>query len=757
MRGRGILLGIVGLAITALLAAAVIRTAPPDPAPAPPDPLPPLYDTIRTDLSAYGWPTDETRAITSSFGEFRSTHFHAGIDISTRDRIGAHVLAARDGSVARIRVSPTGYGKILYLRHADGYTTTYAHLDHFSPLLEERVRAEQLRRGIYPVTLRFQTGQIPVRRGELIAYSGETGSGTPHLHFEIRDEHGNAVNPMLCPDFRIHDTIAPGPRRLAFVPLGPGSTVNGRDEPTIIPLRLQPSGEFAFAGPVLISGKAGIALYIRDRSNGTWFRHGVYRHSLLINGHPALRVRFDRVPMQEDQQIGLYYQWEMYHRRKGKFQKLYIDGAHELPLYSPDSIGAGVLGTPLIPAGRAGVRIETEDFNGNATAITGEIIVSSPLGLVVHPQGDSVRVVLGTPGEIQWVLLSSLSRGANSWRTQRRLPAGGSPSLVFPLRPTGQSVYRIVAENAAGVQSPPWLHFPSPSLTRQGPIELRLQRRDSYITAVVTASGMLTDDPRLLIQEGTRERIVALRRVDLDRAEGWFTPDARHGGERVVRATAEVGGTTREAAAILELYPLVPGRADTYLIDGGGLRISSVPESVYDTVWISLERDPSGEHGRSYRLGPSHVVLRRGITVAMGRSASSSGDLYVRGRGRWSLLARALSPTMPVTGRLRRSLGELTLMTDTRGPSVQKLHFPALSRRAVRFSFAYDDDRSGVDYDSVKTYIDGAVVIPEIDGEHHRVHYLSRDPLDRGPHLLTIRLRDNVGNLTTVERRFVVP
>ena len=196
MRGPGIALGILGLAITVLLAAAVMRTTPSDPAPQRPPPLSSPYDTIRTDLSAYGWPTDETRAITSSFGEFRSTHFHAGIDISTRDRIGARVLAARDGSVARIRVSPTGYGKILYLRHADGYTTTYAHLDHFSPLLEERVRAEQLRRGIYPVTLRFQTGQIPVRRGELIAYSGETGSGTPHLHFEIRVDN-EAVDPKL--------------------------------------------------------------------------------------------------------------------------------------------------------------------------------------------------------------------------------------------------------------------------------------------------------------------------------------------------------------------------------------------------------------------------------------------------------------------------------------------------------------------------------------------------------------------------------
>jgi hypothetical protein len=757
MRGRGRLLAIAGLAMTAVIAFALIRsTRPPSDSP-PRAPTPSLYDSIRTDLGDYRWPTDETRTITSSFGEFRSTHFHAGIDISTRDRVGARVLAARDGHVVRIRVSPTGYGKILYVRHQDGYTTTYAHLDRFSPALEKRIRAEQLRRGTYPVTLRFRPGQIPVARGELIAFSGETGSGTPHLHFEIRDEHGNGVNPMLCPDFRILDTIPPGPRRFAFVPLGPGSTVNGRSEPTIVPLREQPSGQYAFSGPVLISGRAGIALYIRDRSNGTWFRHGVYRHTLLINGRPCLRVIFDRVPMEEDQQIGLYYNWEMVQRRRGRFQKLYIDGAHELPLYVPDSVGTGILSTTLIPGGRADIRIETEDFNGNATTISGVVVVSAPPRSEVRPERDSLRIELSPPAEVRWILLSSLSPGSKRWRLQRRVPSGGNSSLVLPLPPAGENILRIVAENAIGLQSAPWFQFAYPPRTGQASLELRLEQKDGFITAVLTSSGIFTGTPRLSIQEGTHQHVVSLTRVDLDRAEGWFVPHAGHGGTRVVRAEAEVGGTPRETSALLELYPLVPGRADTYLVDGGRLRISSVPESVYDTVWVNLERDQTPQGGRSYRLGPSHVVLKRGITVAMERDATTSGDLYVRRRGDWSLLARALQNEVPVAGRLRRSLGELTLMADTRGPSIGKLDFPVLSRRQIRFSFAYDDDLAGVDYDSLKTYIDGAVVIPEIDGEHHRVRYLSRDPLERGPHRLTIRLRDNVGNLTTVERRFVVP
>jgi len=756
MRGAGLLLGTIGLALSGFTAAALLRDAPSPGAP-PQANVAVAAETTGTDLQDYRWPTDETRVITSSFGEFRSTHFHAGIDISTRDRVGARVLAARDGFVLRVRVSPTGYGKMVYLRHRDGYTTTYAHLDRFSPALEERVRAEQLRRGTYPVTLRFHPGQIPVRRGELIAYSGETGSGTPHLHFEIRDRHGEAVNPMLCPDFRILDSIPPGPRRLVFVPLGPASAVNGKTEPSFVSIRQQRSGTYQLDKPVSISGSAGIALYIRDRSNGTWFRHGIYRHTLSVNGRPLLRVRFDRVPMDEDQQIGLYYHWELYQRHKGRFQKLYIDRGHRLSLYSPDSVGAGVLSPESVPEGRAEIRIETSDYNGNGTTIIGDLIVSRPPSIAVRNDGDSLHLAFDSAGETRWIFLSTMSPGSKSWRLSERLPVGAQGGLSLPFPAARQNALRIVAENAEGFQSDPWFFLADPASARRGTIRLELKPEDSFVRAVVTTAGTLTGSPRLHLQEGTHERVVSLTRVELGRAEGWFIPDATYGGLRVIRAEADVGTQHSADVASLELYPLVPGRADTYLIDGGRFRISSLPESVYDTLWVSIDRNQTAEGNRTYRLGPSHAVLRKGITVAMERDQSTTGDLYVRGRGSWTLLARALQQEVPVMGRLRRSLGELTLLEDTRGPAVGKLSVSSTSGRKIRFSFAYDDDLSGVDYDSLKTYIDGTIVIPEIDGEHHRVHYLSRDPRERGPHQLTIRLRDNVGNLTTVERRVFVP
>ena len=111
------------------------------------------YDTIRTDLADYAWPTDAGHIVTSCFGEYRRTHFHGGIDISTGDRTGYRVFASRGGYVRRIRIEADGYGKMLYVRHADGYTTTYAHLDRFAGAIEERARQEQNRLEQYQITV----------------------------------------------------------------------------------------------------------------------------------------------------------------------------------------------------------------------------------------------------------------------------------------------------------------------------------------------------------------------------------------------------------------------------------------------------------------------------------------------------------------------------------------------------------------------------------------------------------------------------
>jgi hypothetical protein len=57
------------------------------------------------------WPTKLGKSYSSNFGEFRSDHFHMGLDIKTNGKIGMEVLAIEDGYISRIRSDYNGYGK----------------------------------------------------------------------------------------------------------------------------------------------------------------------------------------------------------------------------------------------------------------------------------------------------------------------------------------------------------------------------------------------------------------------------------------------------------------------------------------------------------------------------------------------------------------------------------------------------------------------------------------------------------------------
>ncbi|WP_321779219.1 peptidoglycan DD-metalloendopeptidase family protein [Sulfurimonas sp.] len=97
---------------------------------------------------------------------------HLGIDYAARR--GTPIIAAGSGRI--IYASRLGtYGKLVKIRHADGYETRYAHLKSFR---------RGIRRGKY------------VKKGHTIGYVGSTGRSTgPHLHFELR-KRGRAINPL---------------------------------------------------------------------------------------------------------------------------------------------------------------------------------------------------------------------------------------------------------------------------------------------------------------------------------------------------------------------------------------------------------------------------------------------------------------------------------------------------------------------------------------------------------------------------------
>lgn len=164
---------------------------------------------INAQSSAFAWPIDSTLKISGNYGELRPNHFHTGLDLSTNNRLNLPVRAALDGYVSRIRISATGYGKCVYITHANGKVTVYAHLNSFSNAIETAVMKEIQKQKVYEIDFYPEPNTILYKKNEVIGRSGNTGgSQGPHLHFEIRDELTEVpFNPVLY--YAIKDVNAP--------------------------------------------------------------------------------------------------------------------------------------------------------------------------------------------------------------------------------------------------------------------------------------------------------------------------------------------------------------------------------------------------------------------------------------------------------------------------------------------------------------------------------------------------------------------
>jgi len=151
------------------------------------------------------WPLPESHHLTSAFGKYRRSHFHGGIDIGTNRRQLACV-AVDDGWVERVAVTPGGYGRTIYLRLSDGRTAVYAHLSRFAPPVESLLRERQLEAGTFRIDFAVDSLAVAFKRGETIAWTGASGVGPPHLHFELR--HGaNQEDPFV--EYEPNDTQRP--------------------------------------------------------------------------------------------------------------------------------------------------------------------------------------------------------------------------------------------------------------------------------------------------------------------------------------------------------------------------------------------------------------------------------------------------------------------------------------------------------------------------------------------------------------------
>ena len=412
-------------------------------------------------------PLQGVMAPTSSFLEHRSFRFHSGVDFSVGGRVGVPYFAVDDGYIWLVRTSPYGYGKVVYVRLRNGYTAIYAHLSGFPEDVERVVREEQLRQQAYSVDLYFTPRQFPVSRGDLVGYSGNTGIGVPHMHFELRDPSNSPVNPFSH-GLRFSDTVPPRMDAIAFIPLDAWSRVNGRTEPVILRLR-QRNGEYTVAEAPVLRGRVGVALAAHDRTQHGRYRVGLYGTDLELDGREVFRRRYDRYSFPEQHMSVFDRNYPLLLDSKGRYYNLFLAVGNRLPFYGDLQQGAGVLACAcstgvesesLVLAGHHELRITGSDFAGNtAVAVipitSGRVPEFAALSRV--SAGDTVGLAVVAADCTDFVRLAAWvsTDDGRTWDTLA--PAAGLPdtlvhrvSALLPL-PSDSVLVRLTATDTLGL------------------------------------------------------------------------------------------------------------------------------------------------------------------------------------------------------------------------------------------------------------------------------------------------------------------
>lgn len=305
-------------------------------------------------------------APSGTFAEIRTNHFHSGIDLRVGgdEGVGTPVYAPADGYVSRLRISAYDGGKMLYINHKGNITTVYLHLDGYHGAIADYVLAFQRAHQCYAFDTVVPEGALPVKRGQLIAYAGNSGmSGGPHLHYEVRNTRTQqSLNPLAY-GVTLDDTIPPTIKGIRLLPVDKNTRLNRAKTPYQVDLSGKRGALGSADNPLPVLGRFYVGVYASDRSEGSTMNNGYDRIDIWVDGAPFFQYRVDKITYGDTRAINAQLDWNHFTATRQPYiltRRLVGD-----PTKYARTLGDGSIGFIDSDTTLHRITIAVTDYNGN--------------------------------------------------------------------------------------------------------------------------------------------------------------------------------------------------------------------------------------------------------------------------------------------------------------------------------------------------------------------------------------------------------
>lgn len=281
-------------------------------------------------------PFDFPILLSANFGELRPNHFHNGLDIKTQGVTGKPIHCIADGYVSRVAVLHGGYGQAIYVTHPNGLTSVYGHVISFAKNIQACIRQYQYAHETFVCDLKFQPGQFPVKKGDIIALSGNEGaSAGPHLHLELRrTETGEYIDPMPYFKHLLKDSKAPVGSLIGIYPIQGKGVVNGASHKKLLAIG-------NLKQPIHAWGEIYTGISAKDYMDGTSNFYGVHSVTLYVDSVQVFNSTTDKVLPDENRMINGFTDYEELTRTRRLIMRSYkLPGNRLRLLHTNENRGA---------------------------------------------------------------------------------------------------------------------------------------------------------------------------------------------------------------------------------------------------------------------------------------------------------------------------------------------------------------------------------------------------------------------------------